>query len=100
MPPSAMFRLHRGVAAAIAAFCLAGPAMAQVTYGFESRFGVTYERDGETGESRTRPGASAVLTMRLNHQFDNGLRFQVAIGVDAGNLRQRGQHRHQRRPGR
>ena len=100
MPTFALFRLRHGIAPVVAALCLAGPAQAQVTYGFESRFGVTYERDGETGESRPRPGASAVLTMRLNHQFDNGLRFQVAIGVDAGNLRQRGQHLHQRRPGR
>ncbi len=100
MPTSAMCRLHRGIASALLALFLAGPAVAQVTYGFESRFGVTYERDGDTGESRTRPGANAVLTVRLNHQFDNGLRFQVAIGVEASNLRQRGRHLHQRRPGR
>lgn len=69
---------------------MAQPVSAQVTYNLESRFGVTYERDGNTGESRMRPGAQAMLTVRLNHQFDNGLRVQLALGVDAGNLRQRG----------
>ncbi|MGY6534540.1 MAG: hypothetical protein ACXIVG_04260 [Pararhodobacter sp.] len=92
-----------GLIGVIMAVGLALPASAQVTYSLDSRFGVTYERDSTTGESRMRPGGNALLTMRLNHQFDNGLRVQLAVGIDAGNLANRGYGHgfgHGHRPGR
>ncbi len=77
------------LAMVLVAGLLAGPAQAQLSYGFESRFGVVYQRDHETGESRTRPYSNARLTIRWDHQLDNGVRFQLALGLDAGNLQQR-----------
>ena len=99
MPMIARPGVASGLIGLVMAFGLALPASAQVTYSLDSRFGVTYERDSNTGESRMRPGANALLTMRLNHQFDNGLRVQLALGIDAGNLPHRGYgHRQGRGP--
>lgn len=54
------------------------------SHAFEARFGVAYTRDSN-GQSRTESLAMARYTLRFDHQFDNGMRFGVQIGLDAGN---------------
>ncbi|MCC5989689.1 MAG: hypothetical protein JJT95_18630 [Pararhodobacter sp.] len=65
----------------------AAPAAAwDLSYGGEMRFGVIYESGRDSGESRMRPGAGAVLNMQLSRQFDNGIRLVLDLGVEASNL--------------
>lgn len=55
-------------------------------HSFEGRFGLVYERDSITGESRTSPVADMLYTVGWRHQLDNGMRFQVSVGVGASNF--------------
>lgn len=74
------------LAALLLAFSAAPAAAWEFSYGGEMRFGVIYESDRESGESRMRPGAGGALNMQLARQFDNGIRLVLELGVSADNL--------------
>lgn len=58
-----------------------------LTHAVQGRFGVVYERDRATGLSATRPLGDVRYTATWGLQADNGWRFAVAVGVEAGDLR-------------
>lgn len=66
------------------------PAAAEVTHNFEGRFGVGYQSDAATGQSRTRSLYEGRYTTRFTERTDNGLTFRFELDVIVGNMPERG----------
>jgi len=63
-----------------------------ISHRFDGYFGVTYTRDGTTGESSLRPDAGLAYTVTLRHEFDSGLRFALEVRVEGGRWQNRDRH--------
>lgn len=57
-----------------------------LTHRIEGRFGVVFDRDGQTGERRADPVGGLRYTMEWRHRSDGGWTIHASVGIEASNL--------------